>query len=91
MASKKKYLFAVQKASGHELVSAMLEVAKVGDVQAQRLPNGTVRLVHDGEVVATSGLTVEENEEITLHRWVYSKKLDEPVSHPVPAYGNEDA
>lgn len=91
MASKKKYLFAVQRASGHELVSATLEVAKVSDVEAQRLPDGTVRLVAEGEVVAVAGTKVEETEEITLHRWPATKKLSDPVSKPVPVYGDEEA
>ncbi len=91
MASKKKYLFAVQRASGHELVSATLEVAKIGDVEAQRLPDGTVRLVHDGDIVAVSSLKVDEVEEIQLHRWPAGKKLSDPVTKDVPTYGHEES
>lgn len=83
MAALKKYLFAVQRASGHELVSATIETAKVSDVEAQRLPNGQVRLVHGGEVVATSDSFLDESEELTLHRWPANKKLGKPVSKPV--------
>lgn len=81
----KAYLFAVQKESGHEVVSATVEVAKVGDVEAQRMPNGLVRLVHKGEVVATGPLVVTDDEKLTLHRWAASDKLGKPVSKPVKA------
>lgn len=92
MASKKtKYLFAVQRASGHEVVSATLEVAKISDVEAQRLPDGTVRLVHLGDVVATSGTVVDDSETIQLHRWPAAKKLGDPVSKDVPIYGDEES
>ena len=79
-----KYLYAVQRPSGHEVVSAQVDVERVGDVEAQRLPDGTVRLVHNGDVVALGSHVVDAGEELTLHRWPANKKLEEPVSHPLP-------
>jgi hypothetical protein len=81
----KSYLYAVQRESGHEVVSATVEVKKVGDVEAQHMPNGLVRLVHDGEVVATGDSVVDEGEKLSLHRWPADDKLSEPVSKPVKA------
>lgn len=78
-----EYLYAVQRESGHEVVSAKIEVAKVGDVDAQHLPDGTVRLVHKGEVVATGDINVPENETLNLHRWKASDKHGKPVSRKV--------
>jgi hypothetical protein len=83
------YLFAVQRPSGHEVVSAELDVAKISDVEAQRLDDGTVRLVHNGDVVALGSSIVDPGEELTLHRWPKGKKLEEPVSHPVKATNEE--
>jgi hypothetical protein len=85
MATKsKEYLYAVQRESGHEVVSATLEVAKVSDVEAQILDSGIVRLVHKGDVVATgSSIINDPDEKLTLHRWPAGKKLDTPVSSEV--------
>jgi hypothetical protein len=86
---KKKYLFAVQRASGHEVVSATLEVAKVSDVEAQHLDSGLVRIVAAGDVVATSASYIDAGEELTLHRWVADDTLTEPVSSKVKATSEE--
>lgn len=91
MASKKHYLFAVQRASGHEVVSADIETAKVSDVEAQWQDNGSVRLVHAGEVVATSASFVDAGEELTLHRWVAKDKLGTPVSKKVEPPASAEA
>lgn len=80
---KTKYLFAVQRASGHEVVSAEIETARIGDVEAQWLDNGQVRLVSAGDIVATSDSFIDAGEELTLHRWVAGKKLSEPTSKKV--------
>lgn len=79
----KTYLYAVQKDTGHEVVSAEVEVAKVGDVEAQWLESGLVRLVHLGDVVATGAEVVDFSVELTLYRWPADDKLADPVAHPV--------
>jgi len=77
----KSYLFAVQRESGHEVVSATLEVAKVSDVTARRNDEtAKVELVKGRTVVATSDATATADEVLTLHRWPADDKLAEPVS-----------
>lgn len=87
---KKTYMYAVQRASGHELVFAKIETAKVSSVEAQLLDNGLVRLVHDGEVVATStSYVTDPDEELTLYRWVAGEKTAKPVTQRVKATSEE--
>ena len=77
----KSYLFAVQRESGHEVVSATLEVAKVTEVTARRNDEtAKVELVKGKEVVAVSDDTATADEVLTLHRWPADDKLAEPVS-----------
>ena len=79
MAAKKQYLYAVQRASGHEVVSVKVDGA-TPVVDAQHLDNGLVRLVRDGEVIATSDSHFADlDEEFTLYRWDASKKTDAPL------------
>jgi len=75
----KSFLYAVQDQNGREIVSAVVEVEKVGDVTAS---------VKDNLVtLSTPGLDqverVPKGAELTLHRWDADDKLAEPVSHPV--------
>lgn len=83
MAAKKKYLFSVQRDSGHEVLSAVVETAKVSDVEVQRMPDGMTRLVLAGAIVAWSTSIVQPEENLTLHRWEYTKRTTKPVSKPV--------
>lgn len=78
MAKKKSYLYAVQRATGHEVVSAEVEgLSPV--VTAQHQPNGLVRLVRDGEVIATGSSIVDDpDEELTLYRWPADDKTATP-------------
>jgi hypothetical protein len=79
MAGKKQYLYAVQRASGHEVVSVKVDGA-TPPVEAQHLDNGLVRLVRDGDVIATSdSVFADPDEELTLYRWEAAKKLDKPL------------
>ena len=83
MAAKKQYLYAVQRASGHEVVSVTVEGATPA-VEAQHLENGLVRLVRNGEVIAEGSQIIEDEAEVlTLHRWDASDKLAEPTSTEV--------
>ena len=59
MAKPKQYLYAVQRASGHEVVSVTVDGAKP-PVEAQHLDSGLVRLVRDGEVIATGDQFLED-------------------------------
>lgn len=79
MAAKKHYLYAVQRESGHEVVSVKVEGATPA-VEAQHLDNGLVRLVRDGEIIAEAAEVLPADEPLTLYRWPADKKLDEPVS-----------
>lgn len=79
-AKKKSYLYAVQRATGHEVVSATVEGA-TPPVEAQFLENGQVRLVRDGDVIATSDQIFDnEDEVLTLHKWAADDKTAEPTS-----------
>lgn len=77
--AKKEYLYAVQRPTGHELVSVKVEGA-TPVVTAEFLEDGRVRLVREGETLATSENPAPEGEEITLYRWAADAKT-EPPSH----------
>lgn len=79
----KKYLFTVQRSNGHEILSATLDVAKVSDVEAQRLDDGSVRLVYKGDIVARGTSFVDPGEELTLLRRAAEGKPGKPTEHPV--------
>lgn len=81
--AKKTYLFAVQKETGHEVLSAKVETAKVSEVEAQRLPDGTVRLLEAGKVIATGTGIVAEEDEVKLYRWPATDKTGKAVEKPV--------
>ena len=79
MAKKKLYLYAVQRSSGHEVVSAQVE-GLTPAVEAQHMPNGLVRLVRDGEVIASGSAVVDNpDEELTLYRWDATDKTADPA------------
>ena len=82
MAKKKQYLYAVQRASGHEVVSVTVDGA-TPVVTAQHMENGLVRLVRDGEVLATGADVIDPSDEVTLYRWDASDKLGEPTKADV--------
>jgi hypothetical protein len=87
-AKKKRYLYAVQRPSGHEVLAATVEGA-TPVVEAQHMANGLVRLVRDGQIVGESDQVLEDpDEELTLYRWDADDKLAEPQqSSVVPKVG----
>lgn len=81
----KAYLFAVQTESGHEIVAAKIETPKVSTVEAHRLANGLVTITNDGDVVETSKIHTQGDEELTLYRWPAHDKTGKPVAKKVTA------
>lgn len=76
----RRYLFAVQDATGREVCSWTGEVAKVADVSTL-VAHGEIAIQHLGETVA--GPVQLPAGELVLHRWPMSNKLATPVSKPV--------
>jgi hypothetical protein len=81
----KPYLYAVQDANGREILSTTIETSRVSDVEAALNDDGLVEIKHKGKVVATSVDPVENQAEVTLHRWDADAKLEPPVSKPLTA------
>ncbi len=76
------YLYAVQDNQGREIVSAHVDVEKVGDVTARKDPEyDTVELVFEDIVIEQGRYDGEGS--LTLCRWPSDDKLAEPVKHPV--------
>lgn len=79
----KSQLYAVQRETGHEVVSVKVDVAKVSDVTVKFLDDGKVALVKGRTTLATSEQTVDEGENLIFARWSPDAKLEEPVSKNV--------
>ena len=78
-----EYLYAVQRKTGHEVVSAVIDPNSVKDVSARRYKNGKVAIFNGNSEVISSEDAFEEDEELTLYRWPADDKLAEPVSAEV--------
>ena len=76
------YLFAVQTASGREVLAQVIETKRVSDVSAQVTKGGKLEIRQKGLGVVASVDRVDDGE-LTLHRWEADDKLAEPVSHAV--------
>lgn len=76
----KSYLFAVQRSTGHEVVSATIETDRVTSITARRTPEGRVEILEGKEIVNASIDEVPKDEELTLYRWPSDDKLSKPVA-----------
>jgi len=73
------YRYAVQRASGQEIAGATIKVKKAADVSAQHLPDGSVRLLHEGQIVAFGSAIVPAEEPLTLIRYPAGKRSGDPA------------
>ena len=76
-----KHLFAVQTASGREVLAEYLDVKRVSEVTAQVTKDGVLELRQKGAGVVAK--TDAPEGELTLYRWKHDDKLAEPVAHSV--------
>jgi hypothetical protein len=74
------FLYAVQDATGRELLAWTGQPAKVGDVTADA-DDTRVRLLHQGKPVAEAPRNGATG--LVLHRWDAADKHAAPVSHPL--------
>lgn len=81
--AKQSYLFAVQRDTGHEVVSATIETDKVTAITAHRTPEGRVEILNGKAIVNASIDEVGEDVGLTLLRWPANDKLAKPVSKAV--------
>lgn len=80
------YLYAVQDNQGREIVSAHVDVEKVGDVTAHLLhveATDDYRAVLAFEDVEIDSASTNGEVDVVLCRWPSDDKLSEPVKHPV--------
>jgi hypothetical protein len=82
--TEKRYLWAVQTEDGREVISAMAEVAKVGDVTVTVGKKGLV-IKHGDEVIASEPKPPEGD--LYLHRWPANDKNGTPVTRKVDRDG----
>jgi len=82
------YLYYIQDPEGREVVSAHVDVEKVGDVTGRITSlvddDHEVELVFEDLVIDSKPFSGDRPTDLTLYRVPSDDKLAKPVSHPLP-------
>lgn len=78
-----KHRYVVETETGQTILEAVVATATPAKIEAQRLDSGLVRLVQNGEILATSTSYVPDGQPVTLRRWPGAKKAGRSTTRPV--------